>query len=194
MSEQSDRKSPLYRLLEPAVRGMEERAFEGQLLLRGDGEAAFVSAVAAACGIAPPLEPNTVVTSGMRRMAWLGPNEWLLTVASGEEAAVRVALEAALAGQHVAVVDVSDGNTVIVLQGEDAAEILCGECPLDLHPRAFPVGRCAQTVIGKSNVMIVREASDRFALFVRRSFAPYVWTLLSHLAAQVRAAAGLRAG
>ncbi|MFM7274232.1 MAG: sarcosine oxidase subunit gamma [Gammaproteobacteria bacterium] len=188
MSEHSERKSPLYRLLEPAVRDLQERAFEGQLLLRGDGAGAFVSAVEAGCGIAPPLEPNTVATAGTRRMAWLGPSEWLLTVPAGEEAALRAALEAALAGQHAAVVDVTDGNTVIVLEGEDATEILCGECPLDLHPRAFPVGRCAQTLLGKSNVMIVREAPDRFALLVRRSFAPYVWTLLRHLAGQVRAA------
>ncbi|MFM7785000.1 MAG: hypothetical protein ACKPE6_10220, partial [Gammaproteobacteria bacterium] len=84
MSEHSERKSPLYRLLEPAVRGLQERAFEGQLLLRGDGAGAFVSAVEAGCGIAPPLEPNTVATAVTRRMAWLGPSEWLLTLPAGE--------------------------------------------------------------------------------------------------------------
>lgn len=194
MSEHSERKSPLYRLLEPAVSGMQERAFEGQLLLRGDGGEAFAAAVSGACGIAPPREPNTVATSGARRMAWLGPSEWLLTVPEGEESSVRAALETALAGQHVAVVDVTDGNTVIVLEGPDAAEIIAGECPLDLHLRVFAVGRCAQTLLGKSNVMIVREGAERFAILVRRSFAPYVWTLLRHLAGQVRAAAGLRAG
>lgn len=194
MSEPNQRRSPLYRVLEPAVEGLRERAFEGQLILRGNADVQFLDAVRAACGIEPPIAPNTVSTAGARRMAWLGPNEWLLTVPESEEIALRTALETALAGQHSAVVDVSDGNTVIVLEGADAVEILAGECPLDLHPRAFPVGRCAQTLLGKSNVMIVREAADRFAILVRRSFAPYAWALLRHIAAQQRAGGGRRAG
>ena len=193
MSEPSQRRSPLYRVLEPAVEGISERAFEGQLILRGNADARFLDAVRGVCGIEPPVSPNTVATAGAKRMAWLGPNEWLLTAPEGEESALRAALEAALAGQHAAVVDVSDGNTVIVLEGADAVEILAGECPLDLHPRAFPVGRCSQTLLGKSNVMIVRETADRFAILVRRSFAPYAWALLRHIAAQRRAGGARRA-
>jgi sarcosine oxidase subunit gamma len=56
------------------------------------------------------------------------------------------------------------------------------ECPLDLHQRVFAVGGCAQTLIGKSNVLIVREDLQRFAICVRRSFAEYLYALLRHSA------------
>ena len=103
---------------------------------------------------------------------------------------MHAALEQALAGQHIAVVNVSDGYTVIVLDCPDATEILARDCPLDLHTTAFPVGTCAQSVLGKSGGLFVREAEQRFAICVRRSFAEYLWQLLCHAADLQRRAAG----
>lgn len=189
MSEASLRNSPLYRVLEPAVSGLSERAFETQIVLRGDAaDAAFPAAVKNATGLDLPLLPNTVNAAGERRIAWLGPFEWQLTAPGADEAALVAALEAALAGQHAAVVNVSDAQTVILVAGADAVETLCRDCPLDFHPRAFPVGSCAQSVVGKAGALIVREAEDRFALCVRRSFAEYLWAQLRHSIDMVRRA------
>ena len=191
MSDAAMRKSPLYRVLQPALAGLTERAFEGQLILRGDGtDVSFASAVQATCGIALPQIPNTVNTAGNRRIAWLGPFEWQLTLPGEDAQAMHAALESALAGQHVAVVDVSDGYTVIELDCLDATEILARDCPLDFHTSAFPVGSCAQSVLGKSGGLFVREAEQRFAICVRRSFAEYLWLLLRHSADMTRRAAG----
>jgi sarcosine oxidase subunit gamma len=69
-----------------------------------------------------------------------------------------------------------------VLDCPDATEILARDCPLDFHPTSFPVGSCAQSVLGKSGGLFAREAEQRFALCVRRSFAEYLWQLLCHAA------------
>jgi sarcosine oxidase subunit gamma len=183
MSEAAARRSPLHRVLEPAVAGLSERPFEGQLVLRGDAQdTAFRTGVRSATGLELPCTPNTLAADANARLAWLGPSEWLLTVAPGAEAALMSALESALAGQHVSVVDVSDGYTTIVLEDPDAAGILARDCPLDFHPRAFPVGSCAGSMLGKANALILREAERRFALVIRRSFAEYQWALLAHAA------------
>ena len=190
MSDPINRKSPLYRVLAKGAAGLSERAFEGHLILRGDAaDAAFDAAVRATTGVALPLTPNTIASAGTRRIAWLGPYEWQLTLPGAEAASMHAALEQALSGQHMAVVNVSDGYTVIVLDCPDATEILARDCPLDFHPTSFPVGSCAQSVLGKSGGLFVREAEQRFAICVRRSFAEYLWHLLCHAADLQRRAA-----
>jgi len=183
MSDASARHSPLHRVTDRSVPGLSERAFEGQLILRGDaGDAAFRAGVRAATGLDLPLAPNTLNGHASARLAWLGPSEWLLTLAPGAEGAMQQQLAHALAGQHVSVVDVTDGYTTLMLEDPDAAGILARDCPLDFHPRAFPVGHCAGSVLGKANALFVREAEQRFALVIRRSFAEYQWALLAHAA------------
>ncbi len=190
MSDPINRKSPLYRVIAKGAAGLSERAFEGHLILRGDAaDAAFDAAVRATTGVALPLTPNTISSAGTRRIAWLGPYEWQLTLPGEEAASMHAALEQALSGQHIAVVNVSDGYTVIVLDCPDATEILARDCPLDFHPTSFPVGSCAQSVLGKSGGLFVREAEQRFAICVRRSFAEYLWQLLCHAADLQRRAA-----
>ena len=121
MSEAINRKSPLYRVLAKGAAGLSERAFEGHLILRGDAsDAAFTAAVQATTGLTLPLVPNTVANAGARRIAWLGPFEWQLTLPGDEAASMHAALEQALAGQHIAVVNVSDGYTTILLDCPDA--------------------------------------------------------------------------
>jgi len=52
-------------------------------------------------------------------------------------------------------------------------------CPLDLHPRVFEPGCCAQSRLARTLVTIVQiDASPRYELIVRRSFADYLWQWL----------------
>jgi tripartite-type tricarboxylate transporter receptor subunit TctC/sarcosine oxidase gamma subunit len=55
------------------------------------------------------------------------------------------ALTDALAGMFAAVTEVGGGNEVLVLEAATARESLAAECPLDLDPRTFGPGQCAQT-------------------------------------------------
>jgi len=179
------RNSPLYLLAgQPGARlALGERAFLGHINLRGAGaDSGFLDAVRSAAGVAPPLAPNTVACAGAVTIYWLGPDEWQVQAPPEQCAALLAQLRAALAGRHAAVTDVSDAHTVIVLDDPRADALLSRGCPLDFHPAVFPVGSCAQSVFGKTGVLLLREAPQRFALVVRRSFAAYLYHALQEAA------------
>jgi sarcosine oxidase subunit gamma len=124
-----------------------------------------------------PTVPNTATTPGDRDVLWLGPDEWLVVGGPGETAAIAVELEGSLDGLHHSVVDVSASRTVIELTGPSRHHLLSSACPIDLHPRSWSDGRCAQSVFGATQVLLhEREGATR--VFVRPSFASYVVDLL----------------
>ena len=127
-----------------------------------------------AAGLGFPREPNTVTGDDARGALWLGPDEWLVVGAPGTEAAIVAELEAALAGTHHSVVDVTSNRTVIELRGADRHVRLAGGCPIDLDPLGgWCPGLCAQTLYGHAQVLLQElEAATR--VFVRSSFADYV--------------------
>jgi sarcosine oxidase subunit gamma len=75
------------------------------------------------------------------------------------------------------VVDVSANRAVIELADAGRLELLSSACPIDLDPRSWTEGRCAQTLFGAAQVLLQERASDT-RLFVRPSFATYVVDLL----------------
>jgi sarcosine oxidase, subunit gamma len=123
--------------------------------------------------VALPLEPNTARDDGVRAALWLGPDEWLVLGPPHAGAGIVAELEAALDGLHRSVVDVSANRIGIELGGPDRLELLASGCPIDLHPRAWGVGSCAQTLFGKAQV-ILHERAGTTRLLVRPSFAGYV--------------------
>ena len=157
-----------------------ERAFVGKIGLRGDaGDPAFVAAVAAALGTAPPSTPNTVARGAQATLLWLGPDEWLAVLPPGAETDAIHRLDDAFAGRHASALDISDARTVIRLTGRRAADLLAKGCALDLHPRVFGPDTCAQSSIAKANVLIHRlDDGTGFDLYVAASFAEYLWTWL----------------
>jgi sarcosine oxidase subunit gamma len=124
-----------------------------------------------------PTVPNTATTTGDRDVLWLGPDEWLVVGVPGDAEAIAAELEASLDGLHHSVVDVSANRAVIELAGRSRHDLLSSACPIDLHPRSWGDGRCAQSVFGAAQVLLhEREGTTR--LFVRASFASYVVDLL----------------
>ena len=64
-------------------------------------------------------------------------------------------------------------------------ELLAKGCPLDLHPRAFDVGQCAQSHLAKAPILIRQlDREPSFEIVVRRSFADYFWLWLEDAAAE----------
>ena len=116
-------------------------------------------------------EPNTVTTWDGRDVLWLGPDEWL--VVAEPPAAPRIAseLEAALAGHHHSVLDVSANR--IVFELVDGLEALSSACGLDLHPNRWMPGMCAQTLFGGTQVILHQHGERTTRVFVRPSFADY---------------------
>jgi len=151
------------------------------LNLRGNPQdAAFTATVAAVTGLALPLQANTATLGAGRTMLWLGPDEWMLQCEAGGAAALEKGLRAALAGQHVSVVEVGHGFTTLSVQGPGAGALLSRGCPLDFHHSAFQAGQMAQTHIARANaVVLCRHAGSDYLLTVRRSFADYLFRWLS---------------
>ena len=183
MSEHRRRNSPIY--LEaaqssaaPEAAGVHlaERPFLGHLNLRGGpADEGFLKAAAKALGTALPLEPNTVTRGENMTVLWLGPDEWLVMTPPDQEIRTADALEEALEGHHTSVTDISGGQTVITIGGPHARDALAKGCSLDLHPRVFGPGQCAQTLVAKAGVTIVpTDDSPSYDLIVRRSFADHL--------------------
>jgi sarcosine oxidase, subunit gamma len=79
----------------------------------------------------------------------------------------------ALAGLHHSVVDVSANRTVVELTGYGRLELLAEGCGLDLHPRAWRPGSCAQTLLAHVPVLL-QERDHATRLFVRASYAAHL--------------------
>jgi sarcosine oxidase subunit gamma len=125
-----------------------------------------------------PVVPNTWIGSDGREVLWLGPDEWLVVGPAGAEHALIEKAERALARVHHSVVDVSSARAVFDLASEDRHELLSKGSGLDLHPRSWRDGMCAQTLLARVPV-ILQEREGATRVFVRPSFAGYLvdWLL-----------------
>ena len=153
-----------------------ETPFLGYLNIRGrSSDTAFLAALLKVLGCEPPIEANTMVESRDHRIYWLGPDEWLIITPTGKQLQLQAELRKALDGVFSSVVDNSSGLTLVEVLGDNAGPLLATDCPLDLHPREFKPGQCAQTRLAKSGMTIapMRDGSG-FELIIRRSFANYL--------------------
>lgn len=163
---------------------LREKKFLGHLTIRGDGhDPAFASGVFKAIGLELPVA-LTVVANGDMSLQWLGPDEWLLIVPGGQEVAVENALREALEGQHIQVVNVSGGQTLLVLEGPKVRDVLMKSTSYDVHPNNFPVGKAVGTVFAKSQLVIRRTGEETWELLIRRSFSDYWWLWLQDASAE----------
>ena len=111
--------------------------------------------------------------------------EW--TSRSGNAAVSEAALRALVAGEAGgAAVDTSAQRVVLRIGGRLTRELLSFGCSLDLHPRSFPAGRSAQTLLGGAGVILLARDSAADAdggavldVHVRSSFAGHLadWLL-----------------
>lgn len=151
-----------------------ERAGIAHINLRGDaGNAAFLAAVKGVLGADLPLAANTTAIAGGHTVCWLGPDEWLV-MSSTDSAALAKALQSALGEIFSSVTEIGGGNAVLVLRGANVRDLLARDCPLDLHPRELGEGRCAQTRLGKTAVLLRPLADGAMELVARRSFVSYL--------------------
>ncbi len=163
---------------------MSEVAHRTIVNIRGNAaDPAFAAAVKSATGVDLPAKANTVSSNGDRRILWLGPNEWWVTAKDGEAAGLVEALRGAFAGQHATACDVSESRAIITLKGPKAREVLMRGISLDLHPRVFGIGQCAQTGLSRCNVLLHQVGEGpRFEIYVLKSFSDYLWRWLEQIA------------
>jgi sarcosine oxidase subunit gamma len=160
---------------------LQERAFLGHIGVRCDpADSALMGAIERALGGTLPRTPNTFqVAPAEHKVLWLGPDEWLVVTPEGGAGALMPSLRQACGDGFASVVELGSGQTVIEVSGPRAREVIAKGCPLDLHPRAFGPGRCAQSRLARALVTIAQlDEAPTFELIVRRSFADYLWQWL----------------
>ena len=164
---------------------LEVRPGHGYLNLRGDsGDEQFLQAVQATLGQPLPTIANTF-TAGENTQFRLGPDEWLLATEPGKERDIAEQLGENLSGQCYSLVDVTGGQVLLRLRGSHVREVLAKGCTLDMHPRAFKMGQCAQTTLAKTSMLIALiDDTPTFDIIVRRSFAEYAARWLQHSSAR----------
>jgi len=150
-----------------AAVGAAEVAFLAQVDLRAD------PSLASRLPFALPLDPNAWTAGDGREALWLGPDEWLVVGAPGSAPAIAAELGRSLAGEHHSVVDTSANRTVVELTGDARFDLLTQGCGLDLHPRSWRPGRCAQSLLARVPVLL-QERDRATRVFVRSSFAAHL--------------------
>ena len=118
-----------------------------QVLARPGQEEAVVARLRLdpAPGVASETPDGTVL--------WLAPGTWMVVAQDVEDGGLYSRLREEL-GDRAAVVDQSHGRAVLRLAGASARDVLAKGCRLDLHPRVFTPGMCAQTVIAQIGVLL----------------------------------------
>ena len=176
---------------------MAERPHRCQINLRGSaGDPAFTAALHSVTGLVLPANANSFTTEGEFSCLWLGPDEWLIVGPGGGEVEITQRLRAALGSVHAAVTDVSEARTTILVAGASARDLLAKGTSIDLHPRVFGPGRCAQTGFAGANV-ILRQLDDdasrgpTFEILTLNSFAEHLWLWLEGACREYRLAVGV---
>lgn len=155
-----------------------EDKLKGHLVLRGHADdAGFQNGVKAALGLSLPgrLQSSESPKLSLR---WIAPDEWLLVCDLDQAFAVETALREQLSG-HVAIINVSGGQTLIRLAGPNAVDVLKKSAPYDFDDRHFTVGKVVSTVLAKTQAVIRRTGEQSWELVIRRSFADYAWRWLA---------------
>ena len=148
--------------------------------IRGDPQrATFVATTERVLKLALPVQANTSVKANGTALLWLGPRSWLFIAARPTDAIDFDAARRALNAESGALFDISASHVAWTVEGNAAARVLSSLCPLDFHPAVFPVGHCAQSVLGHVNALFYRpDERAAFVVMVVRSFAADAWTQL----------------
>jgi sarcosine oxidase, subunit gamma len=134
-----------------------------------------------------PSRIGTRAAAGERSALALGPDEWLIEAPAADGAALAATFADLAARTALSAVEVSDREMTLAIEGSAVLDLLATGCPLDLA--RMPVGNGTRTVFDTAQIVLTREADDRFHLTVWRSFAPHVRALLDLAAREL--AAGL---
>jgi len=147
-----------------------------RLILRARGNDREVSArLQRAYGLSLPLDPNTV--SGVDApVFWMGPGKWMIVNDCHETERFRERVKSVLHDVVCIVSDCSDVHTVIRVSGRNARALIARGCSLDLHPKHFAPGHCAQSLIARIPVLLHQiDDLPSFDLYVDTSFSVYFW-------------------
>jgi len=109
-----------------------------------------------------------------------GPAQYWVVSPADED--VTGQLQSVVAPEVGAVTSLSHSHTRLFIEGAPARQVLSTGIALDLHPDGFPVGAFALTGVHHTPALLHHAASDRYELYVLRTFAEWVWDWLTDAA------------
>jgi sarcosine oxidase subunit gamma len=156
---------------------IEEVSDRGMIDIKGDPAApGFRAAVSAVLGFDLPLAPRRAATGGETAALWLSIDQWLITLPHAEAEPLAVRLQAALAGHHALVVDLSDARAIFRLRGLGAREVVMKGASADLTHTDYRAGTVRRLSFAElaALVHVVSDDPEILDLYVFRSVARYV--------------------
>jgi sarcosine oxidase subunit gamma len=123
-----------------------------------------------------PAKIGGVAVSQDNSAVCLGPDEWYLKTSLAGQEAVETAFAALYATAPHSLVNVGHRDVGIEIEGADAALALQSAIPFDVEAMLVLSG--CRTIFDKAQIVLVREAENRFRIEVWRSFADHVWGIL----------------
>lgn len=119
--------------------------------------------------------PNTVTPTRLGNCLWIRPDEWHVVGPYSTRGTISAALDRSIPPDAGMVIDLSASRTMMELVGERSRDVLASCCPLDVHPRGFAVGTCAQSLIGRAPMLLhLVDEAPRWRIMVRPSLAAHV--------------------
>ena len=155
----------------------------GYLVLRGNAaDQSFKQAIKNQLACELPTKLQCIYTNNLS-IRWISPDEWLIVCAGDQAFELEVSLRKALVG-HYSICNISGGQTLLVLSGAHAREVLMKSTSYDVSGCQFPVGKVVTTTVSKSQAIICRKHDNVWELIIRRSFADYIWLWLKDASAE----------
>jgi sarcosine oxidase subunit gamma len=149
---------------------------------RGKADA-LSEAVANTYGVDLPTSSRVIQGSQVSFIGY-GPGQWLAVSASLANEALARNLSETLAGL-ASISDQSGGRTVLRISGPHARDVLAKGLPIDLDPRAFPLGSAATSAISHMGVQLWQLDDTRsYDLAIFRSVSESFWSWLTASAAE----------
>jgi heterotetrameric sarcosine oxidase gamma subunit len=141
-------------------------------------EAALKAAVLQAYGVELP-DSSRVANGSAVSFVGYGPGQWFAVSESLANEALARDLAQRLAGL-ASISDQSGGRTVLRVSGPRARDVLAKGLPIDLDPRAFPLGSAATSVIGHMGVQLWQVDDTRsYDIAIFRSLSHSFWRWLT---------------
>jgi heterotetrameric sarcosine oxidase gamma subunit len=135
--------------------------------------------VGSALGVELPKRIDTPARSGAHRVFMVGPGRFWI---AGPQGAWVASLRQAVPPEVGCLTALSHARVRLLLDGPCAREVLCQGISLDLHPEVFRCDAYALTGLRDTPVLLHRAGTDRYELYVLRTFAEWIWEWLTDAA------------
>lgn len=145
-------------------------------------EGALIAAIRDVTGLAPPDGAGGGVSTETKAAFGFAPGKFLVV---DQDDGLAAAFAKAVAPETGTVTDLSHGRAAIRIAGPKAEWVLAKFFAVDFSLPAFPLGSGVSTVHHDIFAQIQRSGTDRFDVYVFRSFARSFWKSLCHASEEV---------